>query len=81
MVHPDGLSVEQVKRVTIGVEMAANPAVLFLGRRPPFLSGRPCVPFLLHICIAATGLKSSTSWYIACKHMGVVRPSYATGSG
>eukprot|EP00668_Euglena_longa_P009416 GGOE01011361.1.p1 GENE.GGOE01011361.1~~GGOE01011361.1.p1 ORF type:complete len:1164 (-),score=480.99 GGOE01011361.1:341-3751(-) len=26
----DGLSVEQVKRVTIGVEMAANPAVLFL---------------------------------------------------
>eukprot|EP00667_Euglena_gracilis_P001821 EG_transcript_1821 len=27
---PSGLSVEQIKRVTIGVEMAANPAVLFL---------------------------------------------------
>ena len=26
----DGLSVEQLKRVKIGVEMAANPAVLFL---------------------------------------------------
>jgi len=26
----NGLSVEQVKRVTVGVEMAANPAVLFL---------------------------------------------------
>eukprot|EP00667_Euglena_gracilis_P001828 EG_transcript_1828 len=26
----DGLSVEQMKRVTIGVELAANPAVLFL---------------------------------------------------
>lgn len=38
----DGLSVEQRKRLTIAVELCANPAIVFMVRALPFSLGR-CV--------------------------------------